>query len=105
MPPPYLVWLNGRLTPANAATVPLMDRGFLYGETLFETLRSYGGQLFRFDEHLKRLHEGALLLGFNVEWSDEDLLDALLFRHDAGPVRATMVHGRVVWPFPTAPAP
>ena len=64
------------MVPADAAMIPLMDRGFLYGETLFETMRSYGGNLFRFDEHLKRMHEGASFLGFAVEWSDEILLEA-----------------------------
>ena len=45
------VYLNGRLVPAGTATIPASDRGFLFGDGLFETMRAYGGRI-----HLLRRH-------------------------------------------------
>jgi branched-chain amino acid aminotransferase len=42
-----------------AAHVSVFDRGFLYGDSVFETLRTYGGQAFALDDHLRRLEESA----------------------------------------------
>jgi branched-chain amino acid aminotransferase len=50
--------LDGELMPFESARVSPFDHGFLYGDGLFETLRVYGGHLFRLDEHLNRLREG-----------------------------------------------
>ncbi|WP_224366447.1 aminotransferase class IV [Hyalangium versicolor] len=52
------VYVNGAFVPPAQATVPAFDHGFLYGDGLFETLRTYGGVPFRLDEHLARLEEG-----------------------------------------------
>ncbi|MGH7545293.1 MAG: aminotransferase class IV [Gemmatimonadota bacterium] len=57
------VWLNGRLVPAEKATVSVVDRGFLLGDALFETMRAYGGRVFRLAEHLDRLARGARRIG------------------------------------------
>ena len=57
--------INGAIVPADKATIPVSDRGFLYGDGLFETLHAYGGKLFRMREHLKRLSDGAAHLYFN----------------------------------------
>ncbi|MDY6916498.1 MAG: aminotransferase class IV [Chloroflexota bacterium] len=54
-----VVYLNGRLMPADEARVSPLDRGLLYGYGLFETVRSYGGRVFRLDRHLARLMGGA----------------------------------------------
>jgi branched-chain amino acid aminotransferase len=52
------VYVNGAFVPPAQATVPAFDHGYLYGDGLFETLRTYGGVPFRLDEHLARLEEG-----------------------------------------------
>jgi branched-chain amino acid aminotransferase len=57
--------INGNIVPESKAVVPVTDRGFLYGDGVFETLHAYGRKLFRVDEHLKRLHDGAKFLHFN----------------------------------------
>jgi aminodeoxychorismate lyase len=54
-----IVFLNGALVPEEAATISVFDRGFLYGDGLFETLRLYEGQPFRWDDHMARLQRGA----------------------------------------------
>jgi aminodeoxychorismate lyase len=56
------VVLNGQLVPEKEAVVSAFDRGFLYGDGLFETLRLYRGRPFRWVQHLERLQRGASLL-------------------------------------------
>lgn len=55
--------VNGRLVPADSATVSVADRGFQYGDAAFETLRAYGGTLFKWNAHLKRLQGTCETLG------------------------------------------
>lgn len=52
------VWLNGELKDIRKAGVSPTDRGLLYGDGLFETLRAYRGKPFLLEEHLARLEEG-----------------------------------------------
>ncbi|NOX77145.1 MAG: D-amino acid aminotransferase [Gammaproteobacteria bacterium] len=49
------VYLNGKFLPADQACVPVLDRGFIFGDGVYEVIPAYGGTLFRFDEHLQRL--------------------------------------------------
>jgi branched-chain amino acid aminotransferase len=67
-----LVSLDGRIVPPEAAQVSVFDRGFLYGDSVFEVLRSYGGVLFGFEEHLERLARSARLA--LIDFSDVELL-------------------------------
>jgi branched-chain amino acid aminotransferase len=60
---PQFVELNGRLLPVARATISVFDRGLLYGDGLFETLRTYHGKAFALDEHVARLQASARLLG------------------------------------------
>ncbi len=53
------VAIDGSLVPREEAKVSVYDRGFLYGDSIFETLRTYGGRLFRLDEHLTRFERSA----------------------------------------------
>lgn len=52
------VFLNGRLVDAGEAAVSAFDRGFLYGDGVFETLRVYSGVPFKLDSHLDRMARG-----------------------------------------------
>lgn len=52
------VFLNGRFVDEQHATVSIQDRGFLYGEGVFETMRVYGGRVFRWSQHIARLRDG-----------------------------------------------
>ena len=56
------MFLNGRFVERREAAAPALDRGLLYGYGLFETMRSYGGRVFRLEEHYRRLCEGAAVL-------------------------------------------
>jgi branched-chain amino acid aminotransferase len=59
-----LFHVDGDLVPASEATVNVRDRGFMYGDGAFETLRAYGGTIFEWDAHRKRLQRTADTLGF-----------------------------------------
>ena len=49
-------WLNGKFLPLADTRVSVMDRGFLFGDGVYEVIPVYGGKLFRLAHHLKRLH-------------------------------------------------
>jgi len=59
-----LCWLNGKLVPLGQARISPLDRGLLYGDGLFETMRAYHGGIFRLVAHLERLLAGARALRF-----------------------------------------
>lgn len=69
-----VVFVNGTITDADRASVAVFDHGFLFGEGIYETLRTYGREPFLFDRHLRRLRHSASLLALDVPWSDADLL-------------------------------
>ena len=50
-----IVHLNGRNLPAEEACVPVLDRGFIFGDGVYEVIPVFGGHPFRLDEHLQRL--------------------------------------------------
>ena len=56
---PSLVSIDGVLVPPAEATVSVYDRGFLYGDSVFETVRTYGGEPFALAEHMARLARSA----------------------------------------------
>jgi branched-chain amino acid aminotransferase len=61
----YTYHVDGRLVPAADATVNVRDRGFLYGDAAFETLRVYGGEVFEWEAHAERLARTCRILGFD----------------------------------------
>lgn len=76
------VYLDGAFVPSEEARVPIFDRGFLFGDGLFETMRAWGGSVFRFDRHLDRLSRGLEVVGIplsiprpQLESAVERLLD------------------------------
>jgi branched-chain amino acid aminotransferase len=75
------IYVNGRIAPAGDAVVPVLDHGFLYGEGVYEVCRTYGGEMFLFDRHMRRLRRSADLIALPVPFSDEDV---------EGRARATM---------------
>jgi D-alanine transaminase len=50
-----MVYLNGKFLPIEEARVPVLDRGFIFGDGVYEVVPVYGKKLFRFDEHMARL--------------------------------------------------
>src|ERR1039458_1395352 len=68
-----IVFLNGKFVPEEQASVSVFDRGFLYGDALWETLLVTGGRPFLWPEHLRRLQQGADFLKLSLPCSHEEL--------------------------------
>src|SRR6187401_3080196 len=66
--------VNGRITPECEAVISVFDHGFLYGEGIYETLRTYHGVPFLYDRHLRRLRQSAALMALPVPFDDAGLL-------------------------------
>jgi branched-chain amino acid aminotransferase len=71
------VSVNGRISSAADATIPVFDHGFLYGEGVYETLRTYHRLPFLYERHAERLRKSAALMALPVPFSDADLLRAI----------------------------
>jgi branched-chain amino acid aminotransferase len=65
--------VNGRVSDQANAVISVFDHGFLYGEGIYETLRTYNGQPFLFDRHMKRLRTSASMLALPVPLSDAQI--------------------------------
>src|SRR6476661_6513962 len=65
--------VNGRISAQEEAVISVFDHGFLYGEGIYETLRTYNGRLFRFDRHIRRLRNSARLIQLVVPFTDDEL--------------------------------
>lgn len=68
-----LVYLNGRIIPEDEARISPFDRGYLYGDGLFESIRIYGGKPFLWRSHMERFLRGSKLLQIAVPLSDDEL--------------------------------
>ena len=73
MPLRGAVYVNGTITPAHQAVIPVYDHGFLYGEGIYETLRTYNRVPFLFDRHTVRLRASAERLDLQVPFDDSTL--------------------------------
>ena len=71
-----LIYLNGKLVPADQAKVSVFDHGLLYGDGVFEGIRVYEGNVFRLREHLERLYESAKTISLDIPMSIEELEEA-----------------------------
>lgn len=72
------VFLNGEFVPRAEAKISVFDRGFLYGDGIFEGIRAYGGRIFRLDQHLTRLYRGAKAILLEVPLSPEELREGVI---------------------------
>src|SRR5258706_1076849 len=70
---PATVNVNGRVFDQEHAVVSVFDHGFRYGEGVYETLRTYNGQPFLFERHMRRLRRSAEMLTLGVPLSDAEL--------------------------------
>ncbi len=107
-----LVYLNGEFKPIEEAAISVLDRGFLFGDGVYEVIPVYGGRLFRLEQHLWRLDNS--LAGIRIlpphgsaEW--RDLLSELVSRNGGGDLTVYVQVTRGVGPrdhaFPAAPSP
>ena len=65
--------VNGRITPERDAVISVFDHGFLYGEGIYETMRTYHRRPFLYDRHLRRLRRSARMIELPVPFTDQEL--------------------------------
>ena len=70
---PATVSVNGLITGERDAVISVFDHGFLYGEGVYETLRTYDRKPFLYDRHLRRLRRSAELMALPVPFSNDEL--------------------------------
>ncbi len=65
--------IDGRIKPENDATIPVLDRGFLFGDSVCEVVRTHRGRLLQLDAHIARLKASAARVLIDVPITDEKL--------------------------------
>jgi D-alanine transaminase len=81
-----LVYLNGEMTPLSEAKIPVLDRGFIFGDGIYEVIPVYGRKMFRADQHLARLFRSLAAIGITNPHSKEEwlaLIAKVMAAHDA----------------------
>ena len=72
-----IVYINGLFWPIDKATISVLDRGFTYGDGLFETMRSYSGKIFRMECHLDRLFRSARSIFIDIPMTKNEIRTAI----------------------------
>lgn len=70
--------INGEIVPGAEARVSVLDNGFTFGDSVYETLRTYSGRPFHLDRHLLRLRASAGRLGIDIDLDDAELRGRLM---------------------------
>ncbi len=86
-----LAYLNGRYLPFSQAAIPVTDGGFVQGVTVAEQLRTFGGKLFRLEQHLARLTRSLAIVGIELGVPVEKLGD--IARELSAKNHALLEHG------------
>jgi branched-chain amino acid aminotransferase len=68
-----MVNVNGRISDEREAVISVFDHGFLYGEGIYETLRTYNGRPFLYDRHMRRLRNSAAMMALEIPFTDDQL--------------------------------
>lgn len=82
-----IVYLNGEFLPADEAKISVLDRGFIFGDGVYEVIPVYGGRLFRGPHHLQRLNNGLQAIRIDSPLSDREwlaILDELVKKNGGG---------------------
>ena len=74
---PLKIYINGKLYDKENAKISVYDHGLLYGDGVFEGIRSYGGKVFRLTEHLDRLWNSAKAIWLEIPMSKQEMAKAI----------------------------
>jgi branched-chain amino acid aminotransferase len=78
-----VVWINGRVFPRDEARISVFDHGFLYGDSIYETIRTSRGVPFLLDRHLDRLRRSAEAIELKLDRSPDQYCQAVEATHAA----------------------
>lgn len=88
--------INGKLIPENEAKISVKDRGFRFGDGIFDTIKVVAGKLYRFDMHMQRIKGGlaALKIDFDTSSLQEEILNTIHYNNiDEGIARISITRG------------
>jgi len=72
------IFLNGRFVDKKNAKVSIFDHGLLYGDGVFEGIRSYGSVVFKLKEHIDRLYRSASAIRLNISISKNEMIKTVI---------------------------
>jgi D-alanine transaminase len=70
-----IAFLDGAYLPLEEAKISPLDRGFLFGDGIYEVVPSYAGNMVGFAPHIARMKSGLAAVGINLDWSESDWAD------------------------------
>ncbi|HET6373626.1 MAG TPA: aminotransferase class IV [Candidatus Polarisedimenticolia bacterium] len=70
---PAIANVNGSIGPADRPSIPASDHGFLYGDSVYETVRTYGRRPFLMERHLERLERSAGAIKLHLPWGRDHI--------------------------------
>ena len=73
-----LIYIDGKYYPKSEAKISVYDHGFLYGDGVFEGIRSYSGVVFKLREHIDRLYASARAIMLEIPLTKEEMIEAVL---------------------------
>lgn len=73
-----IIYCDGKFVDSQDAKISVFDHGFLYGDGIFEGIRSYNGRVFKLKEHIDRLYESANAILLKIEVSRREMMDIVL---------------------------
>jgi branched-chain amino acid aminotransferase len=92
------IYISGKFVPQEDAKISVFDHGLLYGDGVFEGLRSYRGKVFRLRDHIVRLYESARAIWLEIPMTQDAMCDAVneairVNKIDDGYVRLVVTRG------------
>ena len=93
-----VVWIDGRVHSREEARISAFDHGFLYGDSIYETIRTSHGRPFLLDRHLNRLRRSAALMELTLDRDDTSYRDAIqtalaAVHHTESAIRVVVTRG------------
>ncbi|MEN2998294.1 MAG: branched-chain-amino-acid transaminase [Brevinematia bacterium] len=73
-----IVFINGEFYERENAKISVFDKGFLYGDGVFEGIRAYDGKIFKLDEHIDRMFEGAKAIMLEPPYSKDEIKEIII---------------------------
>ena len=71
-----VAYINGEIVPESDASVSIRDMGLVYGDSVFDTERTFGGRLFRLQDHIDRLYKSLEYAKIDPGMSQNDMIEA-----------------------------
>ena len=88
--------VNGRISGDRDAVISVFDHGFLYGEGIYETMRTYHGRPFLYERHMRRLRNSARMIVLELPFTDADMASRIRDTMAASDIKGTETYIRVL---------